>query len=119
MPTGRRESPLTWLRAYDPDTLGSRRRAQLAAALAGCAPNWSVELHYAEDGEPAIVVMPDDPDDIVGPTLIVHNSGSAFNLDELCSDQYRRLGEDLAWGDIVRAVRIRLIWEESLPTTLH
>jgi hypothetical protein len=101
------------------ETLGTGRCHELAGAIADCVPDWSVELHHDEDGKSAIVIMPEDLDDMIGPTLIVYTTGSAFHLDELCQDNYRRLGKNLSWAGVLRAVQIRLIWEEPFPPTLH
>jgi hypothetical protein len=119
MTTGRLENRLSQLPTCNHETLGSGQCHQLAAAIAECVPDWAVELHYDEDGKPTIVIMPEDVDDTIGPTLIVYTSGSAFHLDELRCDAYRRLGEHFSWAEILRAVQIRLIWEEPFPTTLH
>jgi hypothetical protein len=51
--------------------------------------------------------------------LIVSTTGSAFLLDELRYDAYRRLCESLSWADILRTVQIKLIWEGPFPTTRH
>ena len=34
-------------------------------------------------------------------------------------DAYRSLGEHSAWADVLRTVRIRLIWEMTFSTMLH
>ena len=119
MTTGRLENRRSRLLSYKPQALGSWRCDELAAAIAGCVPNWSVDLHYDEEGKPTIVVMPEDHNDTISPTLIVYANASAFHIDELRGDAYRNLGEHDSWADVLRAVRIRLIWEEPFPTTLH
>jgi hypothetical protein len=119
MRTGHIENRLNELPPYSPEPLGAVRCQHLAAMVAGFVPDWSVELHYDEHGKAAIVIMPEDPDDEISPTLIVYTSGSAFYLDELCCDAYHRLGEHRVWADILRAVRIRLVWETAFPTTIH
>ena len=70
-------------------------------------------------GEATIVVLADDPDDDICPTLIVYANESAFHLEELCGDDYRQLGAYWGWADVLRAVRIRLIWEMPIPATRH
>jgi hypothetical protein len=103
--------------ALEPLTPGRCHR--LAAALAGLAPQWSVELHYDEQAKAAIVIMPDDLDDASFPTLLVRTDASAFHLEELCGNAYRKLGEYRAWADVLRAVQIRLAWAAPLQTMLH
>ena len=119
MTTGHIENHLNQLPPYSPEPLGAGRCRHLAAVIAEVVPDWVVQLHYDEHGKAAIVIMPENPDDVVGPTLIVYTSGSAFHLDELHCDAYRRLCEHRGWTDILRAVQIRLIWEMAFPTTLH
>lgn len=105
--------------AYGSEPLGSGRCRHLAALIAGVAPDWSVELHYDEDGGATIVIMPEDPDDNIRPTFIVYASGATFHLDELRGDNYRGVGAHAAWTDVLRAVQIRLAWEMTSPATLH
>jgi hypothetical protein len=97
----------------------SRRYQQLATMVAPLIPDWSVEFHRDELGEWAIVIMPDDADDAVYPTLIVHTDGSVFHLDELRQDTFRKLSEHPTWTELLRAVRIRLTWEVPISATLH
>jgi hypothetical protein len=113
------ENPLSQPPTHCPAPLGWGRCQDLAAAIAEFVPDWSVDLHYDEYGKAAIVIMPDDPDEDIRPTLIVYTTASAFHLDELHCDAYRRLGEHRGWADILRAVQIRLIWETAFPRTLH
>src|SRR5208337_3883056 len=83
----------------------------LAAVVAELGPNWSVELHDDIPGKATIVILPADLDAAIGPTLIIHADESAFHLEELDRDAYRKLGEHPVWADVLRAVRIRLMWE--------
>ncbi|HVC59972.1 MAG TPA: hypothetical protein VND19_06365 [Acetobacteraceae bacterium] len=119
MPTGRLDNRLSQLASYALEPFGSGRYQHLAAIIAESMSGWTADLHYDEDGKSAIVIMPEDPDDAIDPTLIVYASGSAFQLDELHGDAYRRLGEYLSWADVLRAVRIKLIWRGPFPITLH
>jgi hypothetical protein len=101
-------------------TLGeSRRCQQLATVIATLIPDWSVELHRDEFGEATIVIMPDDPNDAIYPTLIVSRYDSIFYLDELRQDSFRKLSDHLTWTELLRAVRIRLAWEMPVSATLH
>jgi hypothetical protein len=102
-----------------PTPLEPRQCEHLAAVVAELGPNWSVELHDDIPGKETIVILPDDPDEAIGPTLIIHADESAFHLEELDGDAFRKLGEHLVWADVLRAVRIRLVWEMPFPTTRH
>ncbi len=87
--------------------------------IAAFMPDWSVELHYDEQRKATIVMMPDDVDSANFPTLIVRGEASAFHLEELLGDAYQDLGEYRSWIDVVRAVRIRLMWDMPVSMTLH
>lgn len=102
-----------------PAPLGPGQREHLAAVVAALGPTWSVELHDDVPGEATIVILPDDLDLAIGPTLVIHADASAFRLEELDGDTCRKLGDHQAWADVLRAVRIRLAWETSFLTTLH
>jgi hypothetical protein len=119
MPTGHLEKRAHPPSAYRVELLGLERRQHLSGVIAGLAPNWSVELHYDEDAKAALVIMPEDPDDPIAPTLIVSATGSGFQLDELRGDACRGVGENLSWAEILRTVQIKLIWEGPFPLTLH
>jgi hypothetical protein len=113
------EDRLSLSSASSPERLGPEQRQHLATVVAGLGSTWSVELHYDALGEASIVVLPEDLEDVIGPTLIVHAYQSSFHLEELCGDAYRTLGKHHAWADVCRAVRIRLIWEMAFSMTLH
>jgi hypothetical protein len=95
--------------------LGPMQCQHLAAVVAELRPEWSVELHHDVLGKPVIVILPDDLNDPIDPTLSVHRDDAAFHLEELSGDTYRKLGKHRGWDDVLRAVRIRLIWDTQLP----
>jgi hypothetical protein len=99
--------------------LGPRQCQHLAAVVAELGSSWSVELHDDAPGGATIMVLPVDVDDPFGVALFVHNVGSAFHVDELCGDNFRKLCELPVWTDVVRAVRIRLLGAMPVPLTLH
>jgi hypothetical protein len=101
------------------DPFESRRCQQLAEIIAPLVPDWSVERHCDEFGKAAIVIMSDDDDDANCPTLIVHTDGKVFHLDELRHDTFRKLTEHATWGELLRAVRNRVMWEMPVSPTLH
>jgi len=111
----RRSQPPTSCR----EPLGPGQCEHLAAVVAAVGANWSVELHDDVPGQATIVILPEDRDAAIGPTLIVHADASAFHLEELDGGAYRKLGDHLAWPDVLRAVRIRLAWEMPCPTARH
>ncbi len=101
----------------EPPTPG--RCHHLVAALTGLVPNWLVELRYDTNGEAAIVILPDDLDDAIFPTLVARTDESAFHLDELRQDKFRKLAEHPTWTELLREVQFRLMWEMPTPTTLQ
>ncbi len=103
--------------AHEP--LGPEQCNRVAAAVVELLPDWSVELHHDELREPMIVIQPENLDDAIGPTLVVYRDETAFHLEELRWDTYRKLGDYRVWADVLRAVRVRLFWEMPLPPTLH
>jgi len=104
--------------ASSPEPLGMEKCRHLGAVVAELAPDWSVELRVDVLGAATIVILPENLYDVSGPTLFVHREGSAFRLQELRWGTCRKLDDYPAWSDILRAVRIRLVWEAPFPTTL-
>src|SRR5208337_2701960 len=101
------------------DALGQDQCNHITAVIACLMPNWSVELHHDVLRNPMIVILPENLDDAIGPTLVVYRGKTAFHLEELRWDSYRRLGGYRAWSDVLQAVRTRLIREMPSLTTLH
>jgi hypothetical protein len=99
--------------------LSAEHQHRISAAIAAAAPNWLAELHYDESGKPAIIIMDNDLEDDIAPTLIVQSDQIMFSLGELCGCMYRELGEYEMWADLLRAVRIRLLWEKQASGILH
>lgn len=99
--------------------LGLEQCNDLAVLIAGLMPDWSVELHYDVQCKPMIVILPVDLDDATGPTLVVYGDETGFHLEELLWDTCRKLGDYQLWTDVANAVRIRLVWQMPLATTLH
>jgi hypothetical protein len=102
-----------------PEPLGHGHCRHLAGVVAEVGPNWSVELHDNVPGNAAIVILPEDVHDAFGAILIVHADESAFHIEEVHGNAHRKLGQHVAWDDVLRAVRIRLIWQTPFPPTRH
>jgi hypothetical protein len=111
------ERPVSTFTTCSSELLGSGQCEQIAGLITPFAPDWSVELHYDEQGIAHIVVMPDDRDDDIYPTFIIYTNESGFCIDELRRDTYRKLAEHRAWNEVLRAVQIGLIWEMSVSKT--
>ena len=115
MPTGAFHSGVT----HCPDTIGPGARSLLAGAVAEVAPDWVVDLHHDPEGQETIIIQPEDEDDAVGLTLIVHADQAMFHIDEWRRDVWGKVGEFRAWADVVRTIRLKLLWEMTPPPTLH
>jgi hypothetical protein len=104
-------------RTHEP--LGQAQCNHLTAVIAELASDWSVELHLDVLRKPMIVILPETLDDAIGPTLVVYRDETAFHLEELRWDAYRKLGDYREWTDVLRAVWLRLFWEMPFAPTLH
>jgi hypothetical protein len=116
MPTGGRPGRPS---ASGAAALGPRQCRHLAALVAELGSSWSVELHDDTPGGATIVIQPADTDDPLDLAIFVHAAGSSFHLHELCGDSFRKIGENLSWADVLRAVRITLLAEMPIPPMLH
>jgi len=99
-------------------SLGPRQREHIAAVVAELVPDWVVELQYDVLGRTVIVILPENAGGAIGPTLIVRVNEPTFHLEERRPNAGRTLGEYRAWDEVLRAVRIRIIWEMPYPTPL-
>jgi len=104
--------------ASGPEPPGPEECRQLGAVVAELAPDWSVELRQDVLGTATIAILPANFGSVSGPAMFVHREGSAFHLKELRWSTCRKVDEYPAWADVLRAVRIRLVWEAPFPTTL-
>ena len=114
-PEAYRDRPLT----DGPRHLTPQHCNQLSAALVGAVPNWWVELDYDENWNANIVIIADELDEGIFPTLIVRTDQTAFRLEEMHGGKSRILGEHRAWCNLLRAVQIRIFWETSTSAALH
>jgi hypothetical protein len=101
------------------EPLGREQCSHLTAVIAELVSDWSVELHLDMLRKPMIVILPENLDDVIGPTLVVYGNETAFHLEELHWDTYRKLGEYREWTDVLRAVWLRVFWEMPFAPTLH
>lgn len=86
--------------------LGEVDLSYVADAVVGFLPDWSVELHRAFNGEATLVLMPDDADDLVGPTFVVRREGGSFSLEQFHWDIYSTVGTFATLREVVYAVRL-------------
>lgn len=86
--------------------LGEVDLSYVADAVGGFLPDWSVELHRAFNGEATLVLMPDDANDLVGPTFVVRREGGSLSLEQFHWDVYSTVGTFSTLRDVVYAVRL-------------
>jgi hypothetical protein len=125
MPVARFAPQQSQRRSRDPvaEPLGVTHQFYIADAIAGAAPDWSVELYSDMPGSGTIIIMPDDADDDIGPTYFVHREGHMLCLDQLHWDSYSSVGRFADIDGVARALCKRLLSLAS-PTmpearTLH
>lgn len=82
--------------------IGTREHADVADAVMEIAPDWSVELCGVTLDDRCVVVMPEDGDDMTGPTYIIRRSGSLVVLEEMRWDECHVIA---ACGDLHDAIR--------------
>ena len=101
------------------ERLGLDQCKHLTAVVTELVPDWSVEIHHDVHRKPMIVILPENLDDAIGPTLVVYGDDTAFHIEELRWDTYRKLGDYRVWTDVLRAVWLKLFWEMPSAPTLH
>ena len=101
------------------EPLGPEQCDHLTSVIAELVPDWTVELHLDMLCKPMIVILPENLDDAIGPTLVVYGDDTAFHVEELRWDACRKLGEYRVWTDVLRAVWLRVFWETPFAPTLH
>jgi hypothetical protein len=82
--------------------------SEIVQMVALVAPSWSVELHEASAAESSVVVMPEYPNDDIGPTFVVRKQGAEFCLDQFRFDTYATLGDFASLPELVAHLRSRL-----------
>lgn len=82
--------------------------SRFADAMVEFVPDWSVELHRTFGGEAALVMMPDDADDLIWPTFVVRRDANSFLLELFQWDIQSTVGTYATLGDVVCSVRAML-----------
>jgi hypothetical protein len=112
--------------ALQPDRSDKRRQAALrpigsgdlwlaSAAVAGVAPDWTVELSAIFPDDASLVIMPDGADDLIGPTFIVYQDENAYRLDQFQWDVLTGLDTYTSLQDALKALVDRLARLEANP----
>ncbi len=105
------------------DPIGGNDLALLQSALAETAPDWSVELQGFCTDEAIIVVVPEDGDDLTGPSFVISRETYGFRVDQVHWDVVTEVGVLASMAAVVDVVRIRLAFCAGLEApgliTLH
>ena len=78
-----------------------------------------MELVDVWAGDETIAVLPEDGDDVRGPTVIISAEGGGFRVDAFRWETYWNIGEYAAWSDVLRTVRIVMAWETAASIVVH
>jgi hypothetical protein len=93
--------------------IGAADLAMVQAAMAECAPEWSVELQGTCADEATLVVLPEDGEDAVGPSFLVSRETYGLRLDQLHWDVVTEVGVYASMTDVVDVLRLRLAFRGS------
>lgn len=97
--------------------------ALIRSALAEFAPDWSVELQGFCADEAIIVVVPEDGDDVTGPSFMISRETYGFRVDQVHWDVVTEVGVLASMNAVIDAVRLQLPrcagLEAPVAVTLH
>jgi hypothetical protein len=103
--------------------LGQADHAFVQSAVADIAQAWSIELQGLCADDAALVVVPDDGDDAVGPSFVICQKGYGFRLVQTHWDVVTEVGVFASLHDVVKTLRLRLALYPQLAgpgaVTLH
>lgn len=88
--------------------MGAREHADVADAVMEIAPDWSVELCGITLDDRCLVVMPDDGDDMTGPTFIIRRTGATVVMEEMRWDECHPVAAGADLHAVIRDLRGRL-----------
>lgn len=83
----------------------SRRDLQIVEAmLADFGPQWSVELHGISAEDTSLIILPEDGEDALGPSLMISREGYGLRLDQIHWDELTEMGTFPTLGNVVDAI---------------
>ncbi len=68
--------------ALTPAAFSGRDLQIVEAMLADIAPQWSVELHGISAEDLSLIILPEDGDDALGPSLMISREDYGLRLDQ-------------------------------------
>ena len=88
--------------------LGRADLVLMRAAMAEAAPDWSVELQGICSDEATLVLLPEDGEDAMGPSLLVSRDSQGFRVDQVHWDVVTEIGIYASLLDVVDVLRLHL-----------
>jgi hypothetical protein len=88
--------------------LGESELVRASRAILPIVPHWCVELCGSDSTDRALVVMPDDADDLVGPTYIVRYEAGQFQLEQMRFDILEAIAEADQFEEMIGILRGRV-----------
>jgi len=89
-------------------SLGPREHADVSDAVMDVTADWSVELCGVSLDDRSLVVMPEDGDDMTGPTFIIRRAGAMVVMEEMRWDECRTVAACTDLHELIHDLRGRL-----------
>jgi hypothetical protein len=99
--------------------VGQRELELVADAVLDIAPDWSVELCGVDGPDRCLAVMPEDADDMAGPTFIIQSTRDGVRLDQMRFDAIQLIAERATLAEIVPILRGRLACLSLIAAPAH
>jgi hypothetical protein len=90
--------------ALKPAAFSNRDLQIVEAMLADIAPQWSVELHGTSAEDTSLIILPEDGEDSLGPSLMISREDYGLRLDQIHWDELTEMGTFSTLGDVVDAI---------------
>jgi hypothetical protein len=90
--------------ALTPAAFSGRDLQIVEAMLADIAPAWSVELHGVSAEDTSLIILPEDGEDALGPSLMISRENYGLRLDQIRWDELTEIGTFPTLGDVVDAI---------------
>ncbi|HVY15773.1 MAG TPA: hypothetical protein VHB27_11110 [Rhodopila sp.] len=78
--------------AITPSPITLRDLLVVEAMLADVAPRWVVEMHGVEIDDTSLIVVPEDGEDMIGPSFIISTHKHGYQLDRVHWDKMTEVG---------------------------
>ena len=125
MSTKRRSELITLVATFAAQVppLGEADLVYLRRAMGEIAPDWAVELEGLCAQETTLVVVPEDGDDIMGPSFVISRETYGLRVNQVHWDTVTEVGVFASLNDVITALQVRLAFctDMTVPAsvTLH